>query len=209
MLVRFLSFCATVLGTARYKAIFLSCLTLVVALSGVSAVALMKGSGFGTNGASATVKEGENTDQESGLAPHLGGARKQDPKQPVEQTDTTETPSASDNTAAKPAETTPKPAETSATDVNLSATDVRLTGEESKTITVSTTDATEVTWSVAVNDQTGGLLLVVPTDHQDKTLTFQVKADKNTDHIPYTVTVTAKDAVRNVTITKQITVTVQ
>ena len=42
MLVRFLSFVASVIGTARYKAALLSSLALILSLTGITAVALTK-----------------------------------------------------------------------------------------------------------------------------------------------------------------------
>ena len=60
MLVKFLSFVASIMGTARYKAIFLSCLAVVLSITGVTAVALFKD---GTGSKSAASTAGKQNDE--------------------------------------------------------------------------------------------------------------------------------------------------
>ncbi|HET8669523.1 MAG TPA: hypothetical protein VFM05_02530 [Candidatus Saccharimonadales bacterium] len=207
MLVKFLSFCATILGTARYKALFLSCLTLGVALSGITAVALMHGSS-GSNGVSVTVKEEDNASQTNGFTPQLGGARKQTPKETEQQPSSSATPSAPENTVSKQPAATPKTPAPSP-EITLNLTEVKLVGEDAKTVIASTSDVSKVSWSISLLEQPAGLHLVPLTDPQQNSFSFQIKADTDTVHGTYSLVVSAKDAARNLDISKKVIITVQ
>jgi hypothetical protein len=207
MLVKILSFCATVLGTARYKAIFLSCFILVASLSGITAVALMRGN-IGSNGASATVKDEDSSSAapDNDLSPHLGGT-KQNTKEPTQQTEEQPESTAPDANAAKPDEDAKPTAP--AVEVALSISDFPMTETAtSPVVTATISDNSKVSWSVVADRNSNGIVLVTPNDSSSQAgFNFQIKTDKAAKG-KYTFTVTAKDAARNLEISKQITVTV-
>jgi hypothetical protein len=142
MLVKFLSFTASVIGTARYKAIFLSCLVLVFSIASVTGMALWHSSGS-QRAASTLEKAGTEDDSQQG-SPQLGNSR----KQAIQNEGSIEA-----QTQQQPSGTTqnppaPKPAAS--------------TGSTPETVEITLGGKTE--WSLAPGKTTDPILATVPSD---------------------------------------------
>jgi hypothetical protein len=209
MLVKFLSFVATIFGTARYKAIFLSCLAVVLSITGVTAVAVFK-DGIQSKGAASTVdKQSDDSPKEDGT-PQLGGINKQQSTKKVDQTET-QTPSNTDNQSSST--NTPSSSESNAptNEVVLSSDKFTIAaGSTSDAITANLTDKSSVTWTVSpVGDSDTGVRAVI-SQNNTATLSFQLQTNQNLQPGAIVrLNVTAHDSSRNLNLSKQITVTIQ
>lgn len=207
MLVKFLSFSASVWGTARYKAIFLSCLALVISLAGITAVALQQDAA-NPKGAASTVEQDGSGNGQDDSAPQLGGIRKQAAK---EEQSTSAQPTAPQqsggNPTAQPAENTPKPTQAVVT-ITLSKSEFELLpGTTSDLITSSVSDGSTLSWSVTPETDQG--VQVVADETNPSAFAFRIKADATATAKSYTFTITAKDAARNINLQKTLTVVVR
>ena len=209
MLVQFLSFVATVLGTARYKAIFLSCLALVFALTGITATALLNGTL--APDASSAVEQKDGDEEKQGFAPQLGGIRNQTTKehQAQQPTNTQAPANEPQNTANGPSEANPKPA-ASSFDITLNtATSLVLAPDSSTIIAATVGDGNDVAWSVSPAEGCNNSVHVVGQD-SSPSFGFQIKVDKLAESgSSCQFVVTAKDATHNITASKTIIVTIQ
>lgn len=209
MLVKFLSFVATIFGTARYKAIFLSCLAVVLSITGVTAVAVFKDGTNSKSAASTVGKQDDDSPEHDGSAPQLGGINKKQSTKNVDQTET-QTPSAN-NSQSSNANTPSSEANTPANEIILSSDKVTVAaGSTSDTITASLTDKSNVNWAVSpVNDGDTGVRAIIAQSNT-ATLSFQLQANQSLQPGAIVhLTLTARDANRNLNLTKQITVTIQ
>jgi hypothetical protein len=209
MLVKFLSFVASIMGTARYKAIFLSCLAVVLSITGVTAVALFKDGTGSKNAASTAGKQNDDSPKQDGT-PQLGDINKQQSTKDVDQTQTN-SQNNTNNTPSDNANTPPSDTSTAATEVVLSTDKVTLTaGTNSDSLGASLSDKTSVNWTITpATDSDTGIRAVI-AQNSTATLSFQLQASQNLQ--PGTVirlNVTAHDPNRNLNLSKQITVTIQ
>ncbi|HEX9153349.1 MAG TPA: hypothetical protein VF809_00850 [Candidatus Saccharimonadales bacterium] len=204
MIVKFLSFAATIIGTARYKTILLSCIALVISLTGITAIAITK-SGNIKKDASATVKQSDNPDKQD---PSLGAssfrslgtkeAPTEESQQPATGTSTAPPqPKATDTT--KQTNTTEAPA----VDIVLSDNTVTISNSSPATITANTSDNSTVVWTVSPETHDG---VHLTTQESTTGFSFQITADDNATAGNHIFTITAKDASRKIDIIKQITV---
>jgi predicted peptidase len=211
MLVRFLSFVASVLGTARYKAIILSCLALVFSLTGI-AVMTSWHNRANSNAASQVEQSESKNDQQQG-SPQLGEEQKQaiQNEQPQQNTNdnkeqnTTEQPSGNPNTPAKNEQTAADIITVSTASLTLAAgsTSSPITATVASTASTGnlTTEVIDNNESIFVEQQetvTGGIRFVI-----------RASADIVKKDQPYEVIVVVKDASQKIVDSQAITVTIQ
>ena len=204
MLVKFLSFSATVIGTKRYKAILLSCIALFFSLAGISVAVLNRVNIPSQGGASSAVKD---EDKDASNSDKLGigqqkATEEQTQQQPQDQSQAATTP---ENTAPS---TTPEQSNNVAFDFTLTDTSSPLTKGSSISIAPTPNDPSKVTWSASTptTDSSPTALHIINFDAA--TGKFELNVDKNAQPGKYKVIVTARDASGNINVTKTITVTV-
>lgn len=209
MLVRFLSFAASMIGTRRYRPILISLVAVVLSVASIVAVAsVLEGD---PHGAAST--SGQKSPQtERSPTPSLDGLDKQatreEPQEPS--TGANEAPAVgSDST--KPAagqggsqSTLPMP------DVTLSTSALTLSAT-TPTLAVSATvsDKSTVTWSVAPDSSdTDVIATIEPASGGQSGMSVRFRLGQNARPGTYQFTITAKDGSRALDISKKITVTV-
>jgi hypothetical protein len=213
MLIKVLSFIASVLGTARYKAVFLPCLAVVLSFTGITLAAVVHNAQVQPVSNKIAKSDSSAPSTTTNTAPRLGGIHSQTPKsesqptgnQPNSANSTTTPNSTSPNTAGN----TPTP--TTTTDILTSSNKVTLSNDNNTAdLTVRTTDNSAVTWSVLTDNATGiQARLRADQSATGGSTVFQLQADGTTAPGTYQLTVFARDASRNLTLSKSITVIVQ
>ena len=202
---------ASVLGTARSRAIFLSCLALVMIFSGITAVALVKDNGQPDN-VSSTVEKSKDTTDTKNDTPQLKGLGKQETKTPAtEQSSSQSQPTTSDqSTPNQGNSSTTKQTAASSFDFTLSKPAHSISsGDNTDTLTATTGDGTAVTWQVQLTCDTDQAVRATITQNNNAQFIAQLQASKDAPHDTKCQGVlTAKDASRNINVQKQFTVTV-
>jgi hypothetical protein len=205
MLVKFLSFSATVIGTKRYKAILLSCIALFFSLAGISVAVLNRVNIPSEGGASSAIKD---EDKDANNSDKLGigqqkATEEQTQQQPEDQSQAATTP---ESTAS------PEPNTSTATayDFTLSVSELTLPKNGTTVITATNNDGSKTPLTPTVVESDSNIpkaLHITEIDNSDG-LKFNLKVDKDAQPGKYKVIVTAKDAARNINVTKTITITV-
>jgi hypothetical protein len=210
MLVKFLSFTASVIGTARYKVILLSCLILVFSGFGIAGVAAWRGNA-GSAASKMEKSEAEDTTQQQG-SPQLRNNRKQ-AIQNGNEFDTPENPPSS-GTQSTPSTSTPKPTATDPktqkpVEITLSKAEISVVaGEASELVTVSSSHPADVQWKFTVDEGTG--IRVTTGENAEGTVVFRVHADQTIDkNSPHTVIIQVLDAQNTVLASKTISIIIQ
>ncbi|HYH74755.1 MAG TPA: hypothetical protein VD735_02225 [Candidatus Saccharimonadales bacterium] len=203
MLVKFLSYIATLIGTKRYKPLVFSGLALGMTLIGVTAVWSVYQKPHGT--AASTVQQAEDPTKEalSGQTPSARSTREDAPS-------ATQQPS-QDSTATP----TPTPATTpnSITAVSpsiQSSTESTVTlkkGTTSQPLSFNMSDSSAVQWTVTSDSATSPTIVGNQEATAATGFSFSLRVGQAAPGT-YTFTVHAKDSVRNLDLTKTITVTV-
>lgn len=210
MLVKLLSFTASVIGTARYKAVFLSCFVLALSVAGVAGMALWHGSGSRST-ASTLEKTGTEGDTQQG-SPQLGNNRKRT-IQNEGSIDQQANPQPNGSAQTTPA---PKPAAGTGTtvkvlEITLNKADITLIpGETSEIIKASVPEDRNVEWVITVDSGFG--LSIVNQEQTGTTIQFQIhkSAEQNTTQTgPYKAILQAKDTTQSSVVTsKNITINI-
>jgi hypothetical protein len=208
MLVKFLSFVASILGTARYKAILLSCLALLFSSAGIATMALWQSDQRPAT--SSAVEQTKSPDSTKQGTSQLDESRKQtidsdasNPDTPTSNTaDPKQTPSTTDGSDTND-DIEPAPAAS----IVLSQSKVTLNqGETSEFITAAAqVPQGELIWEVTAEPK-GALVITQETTPEGIKLT--IKADQVDKKRTYDVIVTIKDAAQNVVDSQKITVTI-
>lgn len=220
MLVKFLSFVASILGTARYKTVLLSCFAVVLSLTGVTAMAVFRDSGTADKSAASTVDKSGDDSKTQSTSPQLGSASKQSTKDAATSQNTADSQSQAasnqtDSTTDQSQAATQNGSEQDATivvpaEAAITAGDV---SDSQNIISAGTSDQSTVTWGASItnsNNDKNLVRIVNPTPGSAATFSFQVLADKSQVGKTVQITITARDASRSVTLSKQvITVTIQ
>ncbi len=199
MLVRFLSFIASIIGTARYKALFLSSLALSVSLTGITIVALTKDTAH-PHTASSSLEQPKDAFTIQQAAPQLASIGKQNVKQPEtqDQTASPETVVTNDTSAQSQNLTNDNTTTAPTASIALSKASVMLVpGGESESILATTSDKSSVTWAVESNNTN---VRVTPGTGTATEFSFQITADKNAVSGNYQLTILAKDVNRNASL---------
>lgn len=219
MLVKFLSFVASVLGSAGYKTI-LSCFAVVLSLTGVTAMAVLRDSQPADKSATSTIDKSTDESQAESTSPQLGSAHKQDAKDTTTNQSTTASSQAgtdsTTNTSGSQPQTPAQPTEQgNATNqaVDITApSDITITAgntSDTASVTAATSDQSTASWSAAIADGNDNIRIANPTASGTATFSFLIQADKGQAGKTVHLTVLARNTLRNTTISKQITVTIQ
>lgn len=210
MLVKFLSFIASVIGTDRYKPIIISCFALLFASSAVLGVMLFHQptARSATSQISQAQSDSIHLQRQSN---QLGAMRQQLPEdtkiQPTAPEQAPPASAQSSSTDTKPAnpETTPAPPPT---DLILSATTIAATpGSTSGYITASASDTTKMEWSIQSEGNENRIQPIIDNLREATASTrLRFRIDSNTLPGTYVFTITAKDNLKS--INKTITITV-
>jgi len=209
MLVKFLSFVASVIGTARYKAVFLSCFVLLFSLAGIAGVAMWRGTA--TPNAASKLERAE-ADQENTLqgSPQLNQGRKQAIQdgaatQPEQSDSPAENNTQNGTTPSQGAANTDKPAkQTKPAEIALTSTAVSLpAGTTSEAITATTNqEAATLTWEIGTGEA-AGLSIDRTQATGTASVTFTIKAREDISKGTYSVTVQLKDTAQNTMVTSR------
>lgn len=207
MLVKFLSFVASILGTRRYKPILFACTVLLLTFTGFSvAQSLQKES---APSAASTVDQ--ETDKPQSTSPQLSDSTKQkdtvDPDAPVASAPSDPSPAArpkdktaQDGIAAGSTPAQPEPA----FDIHTSASVISLSQDKNAgSFTATTMDNSEVEWSLTAveTNSNDSIKIMLESPSSSATLTVKVRLESPASPGSYRYVLTAK----NVTTTKQVT----
>lgn len=211
MLVKFISFAITVVGTARYKAILLSTTALVVSFTSVSVVLLSHDSQAAQRDAVSSGSQSRDVlDTSKATSPAHIAARDAASATPQSQ-QSTNTPAKSDQTSSSSPVVS---ATTSTNNVTIvpAKTSITVTASDTQAITTdaitaATSDNSTVMWTVESSDSTN--LSIDASKNASNEVSFKVTVAANTPKKTYQVTLTAKDANRNLVVTKTIDLIVQ
>ncbi len=221
MLVKFLSFVASVLGTARYKAVLLSAFAVVISLTGVTAVAVFKDSGAVKNASSTVSRLHNDPATAQGSSPQLGNTPKQDTKNTVDTSQSQPSNTGSQSQAGNSATTQPSNTQGASSDnqsnttpdvaISLSKTSLTLAaGTLSDALTANTSDKSAVAWSITPVDSGDKGAHAVISQNNSPVLSFQIQTDNDvTPGSQIHFKVTARDASRNINTSEVITVIIQ
>jgi len=218
MLVKFLSFVASILGTQRYKTILLSCFALVLSLTGVTAMAVFRDSTPSDKAAASTVDKSDSDAKTESNSPQLGNSKQNTKDTATGGNSDSQSQSSNNQTqgggSSDSANGSQQDSTAAATDVTVNSTTVSVNAgatTDSPTISASTTDKSTVTWSVSIDDNASKYIRTVnATQSSAATFSFQLQADKDAPKDkPTKITLVARDASRNIVISKTITVNIQ
>lgn len=213
MVVKILSFIASVLSNARYKAVLIPCIVVVLSITGLTIVAVFHDNESRTAANTiGTTDKSADQKQQSTSSPQIGGISKQDPKDDI---DPDTTPTSKDNTSstAPPSNTPNTPATpTSASfDFTLNKPAITLSrGATSGLLTATTSDASDIAWTItAENSENGPIEIIAEQTEKDTapTLSFRLRAAPHAPTGQHQLTITAQDTARAINLSKVIIVT--
>ncbi|MET1033267.1 MAG: hypothetical protein ABWX94_02100, partial [Candidatus Saccharimonadales bacterium] len=204
---------ASVLSNARYKAVLIPCIALVLSIIGLTAVAIMHDSN--PKSAANTTGKTETTEAKpSSTSPDLNGADKQTPKDNSQAV--AQNPNAGSNTGNESASSTGTP--NTATNPSIPTFDFALSkstisiNRDSTTgaLTATSSDNSEISWSITSDRDENSLVEVIAEKNKDvsASYSFKLRAAPNAAPGQYQFTVTATDTARNIRVSKQIVLTV-
>lgn len=209
MLVRFLSFAASVIGTRRYRPVLLSLAAVVLSVASITAVTSVFGSQT-QHAASTSQQPSDAADQKA--APGLSGLSKQTPHDEPAQTapSQTQTPSPTGDSAKaatggngsnQGAQATPE--------LQLSANSLSLSSAApSLLLHANTSDKSNVAWAVASDSPDVGVTVAIEPSTTGANVSLRFKLEQNATPGTYQFTISAKDTARGLELSKKITVMV-
>lgn len=203
MLVKFLSYIVTMIGTKRYKPLVFSGLAIAISLVGVTAVWSAYEPSHGT--AASTLQKAEDPTKETLSEQTLSkrSTREDVPTQQevAEPPATNTTPNTNTSNTVNGTAAAPTIQATSDTAFTLKK------GAPVQQITFSLSDASAMQWAVTPDNSNGPSATSSQDNSASTSYTLNFKAGQATAGT-YTFTVHAKDASRTLDLTKTITVTV-
>lgn len=213
MLVKILSFIASVLSSTRYKAVLIPCIVLALAVTGLTMVAIFHESGSRTAASTTSETDDAADNDRQSASPQISGMGTQTPKddssqvvaqKPNDTKPSNENPAG--NTASQPEH--PAPA---AFDFTLNKDTLTLSRDSTSDMFVATaSDAADVTWTVTPETNDGNSIEVV-NDKNKRTapvFSFQLRATARATPGQYRLTVTAQDPARTINLSKIIALTI-
>jgi hypothetical protein len=205
MLVRFLSFAASVIGTRRYRPILLSLAAVILSTASIAAVASVL-DGRPHQAASASQESDTKTQQQA--ASGLDGLDRQTPHDESAEAATPETQQpATNNDGTKPAgnsavQPTPAP------ELVLNTASVTLSGStQTAIVQIGLSDKSTATWTVTSDTPNAGITANVENANSP-TPTLRLKLEQNASPGTYQLTLNSKDTARGLDLSKKITVVV-
>jgi uncharacterized protein (UPF0333 family) len=204
MLVRFLSYAASLIGARRYKPLLISCLVVLFSVTGISMVV----STVTSDSPEASSKVGhtdQTADSQQSSTNPLNGLENKSPKDNQALPNNTGNQNTNNSPSNQQSNVTPE------TPLELTVNTATLTlsqGSPAAAVTIST-ERTNIQWTLASDNSTNGPnARVEPAKDNTGNAVLRFTSDNSTTPGTYLFTVTAKDAVRNQTSSKIITVTV-
>jgi hypothetical protein len=212
MLVRFLSYAASVIGARRYKPLVLSCLAIILSVTTIGVVATTLSSSpqdtpnrttQDATGTHTTKSSQQNTNQ-------LGGLDKKTPKDTANAGQTPPQPSDQGGTSGSPktgSNATPEPA---TLEINVNASTVSLSKTNpAASVMVTTTSSAVIQWNITAETTVPGLTARIESAKDDMgNATARFNLDSTTPEGTYQFTITGKDAAHNLSASQTITVTI-
>ena len=207
MLVRFLSYAASVIGARRYKPLLITCFALVFSITGISIVATALSSdspGGASHAGQAADKAG--TSQQS--TSQLNGLESKTPKDSKQ----VSPPSTAQNNASSNTPTTGTPTNdnpAAAIEITLNTSTVSLSqGNSNAAVSVSANGSGNLQWSITSDTPVAGLNARIDNVKDNPSNAIVRLASDNVASGTYQYTVTAKDVARSVSASKTISVTI-
>ncbi len=206
MLVKFLSYVASIIGARRYKPIFISLAVLTLTVTGITMVASAL-----SNGSHDTASfEQSKTDPEEANQPSpsdLKGLNRQEAKDESGQSIPKAEATTSADTSKAAQAPDKQPASPVAPELTLPVGNLTMQGSSSHTITATTTSSsTPLTWSVNGDSVPNGLTVTIDQKDQANT-TIRLKTENVTPG-NYQLTVTLKDGATGLSTQKILQLTV-
>lgn len=206
MLVRFLSFAASVIGTRRYRPIVLSLAVVVLSVASIMAVTSVF-RGQAEPAASTSQPPSDAADQKATSG--LEGLQKQTPHDEPTNTTPTQSQTPSPDGDSKPSGNGVGQATPAATDVQLSATTLNLSfSTPTLQVHANTSDKSSVAWAVTADTTDSGVTASIDQTTTGSSISLRFKLDPSAAPGTYQFTVNAKDVARGVDLSKKITVVV-
>jgi len=213
MLVKFLSLIASVLGTDRYKPVVFSCFALLLASTGILAIAMFHQPPVEPATSQITSAQGESTNPQR-QSSQLGGPRQQLPEDPGLQSKNSNEIPPSNSTSNPQTDTTTSESRPSAspgtTDLVMQLSGITMSaGNVTSPISAASSDSTKLEWSiVAQGNESHVQVLTEPLKETSASIRMRFRADTDTSAGTYSFLITAKDTARSINLTKTFTVTV-
>jgi hypothetical protein len=207
MLVRFLSYAASIIGARRYKPVLISCLALIFSITCIGIVASAISSSSPDAASRVTASNKKKTGQQPSST-SLNGLQQQPTKDSQAiQNQNGQAGTATDQKQSNGA-TTPV---TNNTDFDISLNTAMISLNQASpnaAVTVSTSDGSIVQWTITPDASSAGLTSRIdPAKDTPGNAVIRFRAEAITPGT-YQFTVTAKDANRSVSASKTLTVTV-
>lgn len=209
MLVKILSYAASVVGSARHRAILASCFVLIIAFAGILSIPLMHSAPTVKLAGSAQ----DETDTDTQSDPVWLSKRQLQPRGP-EETSTQPTPKPASSSTKQATNTPVAPDESdqseAVAELGLSENELLLKpGSTSSDMSarVNKTDS-EIAWSIVTEKNlTADDIIIVSGEQLESSISFRIRTGPNVKEGTYQIVVTAKSETFN--LTKTLTVTVQ
>ncbi|HSD56088.1 MAG TPA: hypothetical protein VLA92_02960 [Candidatus Saccharimonadales bacterium] len=211
MLVKFLSYVASVLGTARSRAIFVSSFALVLVFTGITAFAVVRDNSTKPSNVSSAVEKPKDTADTKDDTPQLRDMGKQEAKQQATQSTDASQSQQSSSQSSSQGDSSTKQQATTAFDFTLSKTTLTLSSDNNTDgFTANTNDGTAIAWQVIPTSDDNDQIHASITQNNNTQAIVQVQIAKDTPRgTSFKLILMAKDASRNINVQKPITVTVQ
>ena len=211
MLVKILSFIASVMSNARYKAVLIPCIIVVLSVTSLTAVALVHESGSHSAASTAGKTIGDTNGQQATSPQVNGGVQniKDGSDKPVSSDGQQNGTAGSDSPSGKPsASANPSPA---STDIVLTSSAITVEADStSSSLTATASDNSALTWSITPESNDAAMINVATekTKEPSANFSFRFRAAQGATSGQYQFTVTAKDANRGLNVSKVVTITV-
>jgi hypothetical protein len=211
MLIKVLSSIASFFSNTRYKAVFIPCLVVVLALTGLTTVALFHESDTKTPSASANRSENGQGQTPSAKSPQVtgGNTRTFSDDQSVSSEPTAPTATPTPAPSSNPQNTGSTPVAASL-EVNLSTATISLKADSSSNLLTASAGGTgNITWTTTLDTPDAGVNITSePVREGSADFQFRVRTSNTAAPGTYQLTITAKDATRNLSASKTLTVTI-
>jgi hypothetical protein len=214
MLVRFLSIAASVVGSARHRAILVSCLVLVASFTAILSISLMHGGPAAYLAGNPQTEDDESVDGQREPVwlngrQHLEERTTQEPDTSRSSNDSGNSSNAPRSTDSQNASDGQPPADTPEPEISLSQASITLSaGSTSSDITARIAPASEnISWSIVLSDTAAKDLTVINGETLEAATSFRIRAGADAKPGKYQFTIIA--TVNEVTLSRTLTVTVQ
>jgi hypothetical protein len=205
MLVRFLSFAASIIGTRRYRPVLLSAAAVVFSVA--SAIVLGSVLTGRPHGAASTTGQSAQTKRQA--ASSLEGLDRQAPhEEPTPPPDNqNQTPANSENTAQGSTSLSGQNS-SPVTDVSLSTSSITLSSTNPMlSVNAASSDKSTLNWALSTDAQDSGITATIEQNGAQSNVTIRFRLG-HTDPGTYQFVITAKDPSRSIDLSKKLTVTV-